>query len=153
MSTTPHPPSPSVRASIVAEALTWLGTPYHHHGRIKGVGVDCAMLLAEVFERCGLVPHVDAGHYPHDWHLNRTEEIFLGWLQRCGAKPVQTPAPGDVACLRFGRTYSHGAIVVADDGQMAHAYIGLGVVLTRPTEAPLAGRDVLYFTLAVGSNP
>ena len=25
----------------VAEALTWLGTPYHHQGRVKGVGVDC----------------------------------------------------------------------------------------------------------------
>lgn len=24
----------------VAEALTWLGTPYHHQGRVKGVGVE-----------------------------------------------------------------------------------------------------------------
>ncbi len=24
----------------VAEALIWLGTPYHHQGRVKGVGVD-----------------------------------------------------------------------------------------------------------------
>ena len=24
----------------VSEAMTWLGTPYHHQGRVKGVGVD-----------------------------------------------------------------------------------------------------------------
>lgn len=24
----------------VQEAITWLGTPYHHQGRVKGVGVE-----------------------------------------------------------------------------------------------------------------
>lgn len=33
----------------VAEAITWLGTPYHHQGRVKGVGVDCGTLLCEVY--------------------------------------------------------------------------------------------------------
>jgi len=30
--------------SLIDEARTWLGTPYHHQPRVKGVGVDCAML-------------------------------------------------------------------------------------------------------------
>ncbi|WP_436904878.1 hypothetical protein [Acinetobacter johnsonii] len=34
----------------VQEALTWLGTPYHHQGRVKDVGVDCGTLLCEVYE-------------------------------------------------------------------------------------------------------
>ena len=29
------------RENLVAEALTWLGTPYHHAGRVKGGGTDC----------------------------------------------------------------------------------------------------------------
>ena len=34
----------------VAEALTWLGTPYHHHqGHVKGIGVDCGTLVFEVY--------------------------------------------------------------------------------------------------------
>ncbi len=37
----------------VQEALTWLGTPYHHQGRIKGVGVDCGTLICEVYEKVG----------------------------------------------------------------------------------------------------
>ncbi|CAD9197505.1 hypothetical protein [Acinetobacter bohemicus] len=24
----------------IEEAMTWLGTPYHHQGRVKGVGVE-----------------------------------------------------------------------------------------------------------------
>lgn len=30
------------RARFVATALSYVGTPYHHHGRLKGIGVDCA---------------------------------------------------------------------------------------------------------------
>jgi cell wall-associated NlpC family hydrolase len=33
----------SIRAAVVAEARSWLGTPFHHQGRVKAAGVDCAM--------------------------------------------------------------------------------------------------------------
>lgn len=137
------------RAEIVTEALSWVAakTPYHHHGRVRGVGVDCAMLLAEVFHTCGMVPHVDAGFYPREWHLHRGEELFLGWLAKCGAREVATPRPGDVAIYRFGRCFSHGAIVVADSGLAVHSYIGRGVIRTAPDEEPLAGRERRCFTL------
>jgi len=135
------------RAEVAAEACRWLGTPYHHHGRVHGVGVDCAMLLAEVFERCGMVSHVDAGFYPREWHLHRGEELFLGWLDRCGAREVDTPRAGDVAVYRFGRCFSHGAVIVTDAGLAVHAYIGRGVIRTAPDEEPLAGRLRRCFTL------
>lgn len=38
------------RAAVIAEAESWLSTPYHHEARIKGHGVDCAQILDE--ERC-----------------------------------------------------------------------------------------------------
>lgn len=137
------------RARVVAEAMTWLGTPYHHHGRVKGVGVDCAMLLAEVFERCGVVPHIDAGDYPSQWHLHGREERFLAWLDKVGALAVAEPQPGDVCVYRYGRTYSHGGIVV-DGGLVLHAYIDQGVVLNRECEAPLLGRPRRAYTLDLG---
>jgi len=138
------------RAAVVAEALTWLGTPYHHHGRLRGIGVDCAMLLAEVYAAAGLVDRVDPGHYPHDWHLHRGEELFLGWLAQAGAQPVQTPAPGDIGCWRFGRTYSHGGIVVqgGDAPHILHAHLDARrVIRTACDEHPLTGRPVQWFTL------
>lgn len=135
------------RAEVALEACGWLGTPYHHHGRVKGVGVDCAMFLAEVFERCEMVPHVDAGFYPREWHLHRGEELFLGWLAWAGAAEVDKPQTGDVAVYRFGRCFSHGGIFLNDHGLVAHSYIGRGVIKTTPDEEPLAGRVRRCFSL------
>ena len=137
------------RLELTTEAMTWLGTAYHHHARLKGVGVDCAQLLCAVYEACGVVPHVEP-EYPHDWHLHRSEELYIAWLERCGAREVQTPAPGDVALLRFGRTWSHGGIVVeasAESVMVLHAYLGRGVIASRLSEAPLEGREPRFWSL------
>lgn len=133
------------RVRVVAEARSWIGCAYHHHARVKGAGVDCAQLLCAVFEACGLLPHVETGHYPTNWHLHRSEEMFLGWLQRF-ADPVPAPQAGDVAVFRFGRCFSHGAVMVEAD-TCVHAYIGRGVILNRLNEAPLAGRPVMFWSL------
>ncbi|MDA8095593.1 MAG: NlpC/P60 family protein [Betaproteobacteria bacterium] len=99
------------RAAVVAEAHSWLRTPYHHRGRIKGAGVDCAMLLAEVFERTGLVSRVDPGNYPPDIMMHQEKEEYLRWLKRYGHE-VGSPQPGDVVAYKYGRCFSHGGIVV-----------------------------------------
>ena len=140
------------RAAVVAEALTWINTPYHHHARVKGVGVDCAQLLCAVYEACGLVPHIDPGNYAHDWHLHRGEEVFIGWLEKVGAREVLAPVrpvPGDVAIFMYGRAYSHGAVVVDDRGTVSvvHAYVGRGVVRSRLDEEPLQGRTARFWSV------
>ena len=135
----------SWRDKVVAEAITWIGTPYHPQARVKGAGVDCGMLLIEVFKRCGLIKNIDPGNYAKEWHLHRGEELFLGWVaDHCAA--VNVPLPGDVAVYKFGRCYAHGTIVVAwpllihahlDDGQVAYG---------DANQNPLAGRDVKFFS-------
>lgn len=137
------------REQVAAEALTWWQTPYHEHGRIKGIGVDCAMLLAEIFEVCGCIGHVDAGNYATQWHLHRDEEQFLAWVLTVGGRELPegaAPALGDIALFRYGHCYSHGAILVNAD-QWLHAYIGRGAILTRLSEEPLHGRPVRFFSL------
>jgi cell wall-associated NlpC family hydrolase len=143
----------TTRALVVQEARSWLGTPYHHHGRVKGVGVDCAQLLCAVFETCGLVPHVDTGFYPVDWHLHRGEELFV---QTLAPHAVQLQddaprAPGDVFVFRYGRTFSHGAIYVDDDsagrGLLVHSYVGRGVILSGFHEEPLCGRAFQHWSI------
>lgn len=133
--------------AIVAEARTWLGTPYHHHARVKGAGVDCAQILFAVFAAVGLIEHVDFTEYAHDWHLHRGEEQYLSWLARYAVE-VEQPQPGDVAVFRFGRTFSHGGIV-APEG-VIHAYIGRGVILSRLNEEPLDGRPVKFWSVQHG---
>jgi cell wall-associated NlpC family hydrolase len=36
------------RSAIVAEARTWIGTPYRHQASLKGVGCDCLGLVRGV---------------------------------------------------------------------------------------------------------
>ena len=110
------------RAAIVAEARSWIGTPYHNCADIKGVGVDCGMLIVRVFVDAGLCAPFDPRPYPADWHLHRGEERYLGFVfDRCCE--VEKPQPGDVMVLRFGRCYSHGGIVTtAAPLTIVHAY-------------------------------
>jgi cell wall-associated NlpC family hydrolase len=35
----------SIRDEIIAEARTYLNTPFVHQGRVKGVGIDCAGMM------------------------------------------------------------------------------------------------------------
>lgn len=149
-----------VRAAVVAEALTWLDTPYHHHAQIKGVGVDCAQILLAVY--AGLIPELDPGLYPPDWHLHRSEERYIEWMQAAGA--VQTfgpvvvngqtvghlvargPLPGDVALFQFGRCFSHAGIVL-DSDRVVHAYLNRKVEIAAFHEAPLDTRPCQIWSL------
>lgn len=133
------------RNRVVAEASAWVGTPWHHQGRVKGVGVDCAMLLCEVYHAAGLVPFIDPRPYPRDWHYHREEERFLGWLAKYGF-PVLDPKPGDIAIFKFGRCFSHGAIIV-DWPLVIHSYINDGTRYERADEGNLAGREVQFYRI------
>lgn len=110
----------SERARVVEIARTWLGTPYGHAMRVKGSATDCAFLLVETFHEAGLIPYLTSGSedsdipfYPIDWHLHRDEERYLKIIDRFAVKTeTDSPLPADIALYQFGRTISHGAIVV-----------------------------------------
>jgi hypothetical protein len=110
------------RARVVASARAWLGTPYHNCADIRGVGVDCGMLLVRVFVDTGLCPPFDPRPYPVDWHLHRGEERYLGFIFD-RSREIVSPLPGDVMVLRYGRCYSHGGVVTnASPLTIVHAY-------------------------------
>ena len=106
-----HLSSDRQRAVVVAEARSWIGTPYHNCADIKGAGVDCGMLLVRVFVDIGLLPHFDPRPYPLDWHLHRDAERYLGFVFDFGFGEIKEPQPGDIMVLRYGRCYSHGGII------------------------------------------
>ncbi len=129
----------SVRDDIVAHARAWLRTPFHHQGRVKGVGVDCLQFLIAVNQESGLLPEVQYEHYPRDWHFHQDEERYLNAVSRY-ARRVEIPLPGDFALFKFGRCVSHAAIVI-DWPLCIHAYVGQGVVeVDGESSAELSGR-------------
>jgi cell wall-associated NlpC family hydrolase len=98
------------RAAVVAEARTWLWTPYHHAADVKGHGVDCAMLLVRIYCDLGIVEKFDPRPYTKDWFLHRDEERYLGFLLS-RSHEVRTPLEGDIVVFRMGRCFAHAGIV------------------------------------------
>jgi cell wall-associated NlpC family hydrolase len=113
--------------NLIDEAMSWLGTPYHHEARVKGAGVDCGQFPAAVFEACGLIPHVEIEHYTYDWHLHRDDERYLNYVEAFFTK-VDSPQAGDLALFKYGRVISHSAIVI-EWPLVIHAYITAGAVV------------------------
>lgn len=135
--------TPAREAAVVAEAMTWLKTPFHHRARAKRCGVDCANFLVAVFGHVGVVPaDLDLGHYAPDWHLHHDEPRFLSTLKQYAdpLPPGETPRPGDIAMFEYGRHAAHGAIVTQWP-QVIHAWAQARmVVLSDADSGPLGQR-------------
>lgn len=135
-----------MRKTIIDEAMTWLRTPYHHRANVKGAGVDCLFLIIEVYVACGLLPRPAIPEYPEDVMMHRGEETMLnGFI--ANAKEVEHPKPGDVALWKFGRIFSHGAIVI-DWPQIIHAHRPERcVVLSDGSSGLFHGREVKFYSM------
>lgn len=96
------------RASIVAEARTWIGTPWVHQQRTKGVAVDCAGLVIGVSRSLGLVPaDFDVSGYsrrPDGSLIALCEEH----MRRIDQEAMQ---PGDVLVMSIEKDPQHMGIL------------------------------------------
>lgn len=122
-----------MREQIVVSAVSWLETPYHHHARVKGVGIDCAQLLVAIALDLGLLNERQAQlvpNYPPEWHLHNREEHLLEYLELMGCVETDKPAMGDIMCFKFGRTCSHVGVMV-NDHQFIHACLKSGKVVVN----------------------
>lgn len=140
------------RAAIVAEAMTWLKTPYHHRAKLKGIGVDCAQFVLAVYANVGLIDDFDTGEYPQDWHIHRDVERYLKIVLKFGAAvPLEAAKPGDVILFKIGRVYSHGSIMTAP-GQVIHAFQKAGMVCLGDFERDpdLVGKEAMAFSYWAG---
>ena len=136
------------RQAVVAEARSWIRTPYHDMARVKGPngGVDCGMLLLEVFERCGLIEHVDVGYYSPDFYLHRSDPQYMNWVKKYAKEVRRKPLPGDIILYNFGRQPAHGVIVV-EWPIIIHAYKRARMVIQDDaSKGELPGRQAGIFS-------
>jgi cell wall-associated NlpC family hydrolase len=101
------------RIAVIAEAKTWLRTPFHFSACVKGAGVACGPLLIAVYRSVGIAIDPNVGHFPPDWHMHTTEERYLD-IVKSYAHPVEKPEPGDIVMFRLfkNRPCCHGGIVI-----------------------------------------
>lgn len=140
-------PESVARAKIINAARGWIGTPFHDLARVKGVGVDCAQLVAAVYEEAGIVPHVETGFYAPQFMLHSREERLVNFVLRY-AHETDVANPGDLVLYRFGKSYSHAAIVVDWPREIIHAHKMSGkVVAMNPFATDLCGRNMRFFSV------
>ena len=106
------------RAAVVAEARSWLRTPYVSHAKLKGIGADCGTFLAAVYANAGIFLAKDLPDLPPQWFMHGDREWYLEYLAQYAVEygiplswPPPSPQPGDIICAKHGRAFSHGAIV------------------------------------------
>lgn len=118
--------------NIAAAARTWLGTPHVNQARVKGIGVDCGMLLIGALEDAGLIKKgaIKIAPYSNEWHLHHSEEWFLSYVKKYCIPVTETDMViGDFLMYQFGRCVSHGGIYIGDN-QIIHAVVDQGVILS-----------------------
>lgn len=107
---------------VVQQARTWLGTPFHHQGRLKGAGVDCIGVIVGVCRELG-IPVEDCQTYqrfPNGYALaNELARQFI--------KKHSQPEPGDIMLFRISRMPQHCGICTPVG--ILHAHQGVDVVV------------------------
>ena len=101
-------------AAIVAEARSWIGTPYHHQASVKHVGCDCLGLVRGVWRALfGPEPEPVPG-YSRDWGEVGAQETMLNAARRHLIEiDAAEASPGDVLVFRMrrGRVAKHAGIL------------------------------------------
>ena len=109
-------------ADLVAEARTWIGTPWRHQQRHKGMGADCGGFILGCLWALDYPP---ARGYDYK---NYSDIPDTGTLRAiCDRLLDRTPsyAPGDVVMMRLGGAPQHLGIVGDGYGGLSliHSYV------------------------------
>ena len=103
------------RSAITTEALTWLGTPYHSVGAIKGVGVNCSQFVYEVMKATVLPADTPKlSWFTPQLATHSKEERLIAYAQSLGAVEIAEAEakPGDIILYKSGKAHGHSAIIL-----------------------------------------
>jgi len=113
------------RLRTVAEARSWISTPYHIGGRTKGAGCDCGSCLYCILVNSRAIDpdaeleeffsHVSAGawaHWTDDQYLFRMRRHAVELMRRTAVAGADLLPGNLILCKAFGANfYNHGGIV------------------------------------------
>lgn len=115
----------AIASIIVKQARTWLGTPFHHQARLKGVGCDCLGLVVGVVDELGLkdkdgvkLAAYDEVTYSKEPDGEYLTQKLVGLLDEV---PPADMRAGDLALFKVRENPQHLAIITDYEG-------GLGMI-------------------------
>jgi len=107
-----------MRQQIINEARTWLETPFHHQGRVKGVGVDCIGVVGLVGVYFGFLKEADIpNNYAHSPNASMMQKQLEKHLQKIR---IEEAGIGDILHFCFDREPQHVGFLT--DVGLLHAY-------------------------------
>lgn len=120
---------------ILAEARSWIGTPYRHQASLKGVGCDCLGLLRGVWRGVMGEERELPPPYSPDWAEAGADTLLAAARKHLVEIACDEFAAGDVLLFRWrdAMPAKHCAIAASPD-TMIHAHDGASVaeVAFRP---------------------
>ncbi len=136
----------TTRAQIIAEARTWIGTPFHHQARLKGPrgGVDCVGLLVGTAGAVGIELE-DASDYNRRPEANRLLEELRARPQLEEIDPA-TARAGDMLIFWAAAEGIGQHVAFKTDLGIIHAYAvgGRGRVNRDPGRVVEVGLDDVW---------
>lgn len=143
------------RNKLLAEAASWLGTPFAENCAVKGEqgGVSCERYQLAVHAATGACPELQLPVLPVEvvrrWHEHHPESLVMQWLQhpeiRGRVRRVDENGPkmiGDLAVMKVQHTEHHLALWAGD--WLYHVAIPAGVV-RHSTRDPQLRRAIRCF--------
>jgi cell wall-associated NlpC family hydrolase len=104
----------ALRVALIAEARTWIGTPWRHQGRLKGIACDCVGHIVCVPRALGIFPpDFDINGYarnPEPAVMKRFLDLYLDRVE-----PASRRRGGDVLWLHPRRIPQHLGIYTFDN--------------------------------------
>ena len=127
---------------IVDCARTFIGTPYHHQGRVKKAGIDCCGLIICIAKELGL------SQFDIDGYSRFADGVELSELFYQNCPKAYHLEQGKIAIFRIKKRPQHcGIIAEADSGfTLIHAYQSAGKVVEHQVSEWWSDRIVQLFS-------
>lgn len=129
---------------VVTQARTWLGTKYHHQGRLKKSsnhtgGVDCIGLVIGIINELNIcdsrgfcLSKYDSNNYSMSPQTTKLAEVLGYHLELVATPEIK---PGDVLLFKFWKDPQHVGIVSnypTGDLGLIHCNSSSGSVIEQP---------------------
>ena len=130
-------------AALEAAARSWVGTPFCEGAPVKGSGVCCHHLVAEIDFEVGFLARQPVPDGPPGWSRSQSRSLIAEWLDgspdfkliaTLSSAPVELQ-PGDHVGFRLGLCVHHLGLMLGG-GRMVHAVSGHAVAIAPAIPTP-----------------
>lgn len=131
----------ATREEICRKALEYENIPFHHQGRLKGIGVDCAGLIVCVAKELGL-HYDDIKNYSRIPDGKSLRDILKKNTAR--EKTLAEAEPGDILLMKFLIEPQHVALYMPNN-EVIHSYRLAGKVTKHSLDETWRNRVISVF--------